>query len=234
MYSYLTVVPEPVVPKDFEESVENNNYYKFSHPDIVKGMFDRMQYEVDIQSGKSMRAKPMQPLLKTLSKKIYGLYLLPSYLNVIFTDQNISSDSQLTALASSNNTVFVSHYCLEESKVPGILREKYYFIWDWRNEFVVANKFVYIYDFPYHFNAYDEIIGLDLFAVILFGNKKIFSNNNPSRFHTVYGWSAEYDLSAIIADDIIGKLEQTGILGRWNKVESIFKLLDSWKEIMGW
>ncbi|CAL8130354.1 unnamed protein product [Orchesella dallaii] len=231
MYSYLTVVPEPVVPKDFEESVENDNYYKLSHPEIVKGIFDRMQHEFDSQSGKYIVAKPTQPLLESLSKKIYALYLLPGYLNHFFTDQNITRDSQLTALASSNNTVFVSRYCLEESEVPGILIEKYYFISDCRNEFVVANKFVYIYDFPYHF---DEIIGLDLFAAILFGNKKIFSNNNPSRFHIVYGWSAEYDLSAIIADDIIGKLEQTGTLSRWNKVESIFKLLDSWKEIMGW
>ncbi|CAL8130350.1 unnamed protein product [Orchesella dallaii] len=231
MYSYLTIVPGPVVPKDFEESVENDNYYKFSHPDIVKGIFERMQYEVDNQSGKYIIAKSTHQLLQSLSKKIYALYLLPSYFTIIFTDQNIPSDSQLTALASSNNTILVGRHCLEDKDDP---QNKYIFVSDCGNEFVVANKFVYIYDFPYHFNAYHEIIEVDLFAGILFGNKKLFSNNQPSRFHAVYGWSAEYDLSAILADDIIGKLEQTGILGKWNKVQSILKLLESWKEIMGW
>ncbi|CAL8130346.1 unnamed protein product [Orchesella dallaii] len=231
MYSYLTVVPEPLVPNDFEESVENDNYYKFSHPDIVKGIFDRMQYEVDNQSGKLIVAKSTHQLLQSLSKKIYALYLLPNDFTFIFADHNISSDSQLTALASSNNTVFVGRHCLDDKDDP---QKKHFYVSDCGNEFVVANKFVYIYDFPYHFNAYHEVIGLDLFAAILFGNKKAFGNNKPSKFHTVYGWSAEYDLSAIMADDIIGKLEQTGILGRWNKAESILKLLESWKEILGW
>ncbi|CAL8127487.1 unnamed protein product [Orchesella dallaii] len=227
----MKIEPEPLFPKDFEEGVENDNYYKLSHPESVKGVFRRIHHELDNKSAQYMMANSTHRVLKSLSKQIYGFYLLPYDFSYVLLDLNISVDSQLTALATHNNKIFVEQICFAVPEEPGTIQ---IFNSECGNEFVVADKFIYVYDFPHHFSAKYDDAGVDVFAAILFGNKKIFSNNKPSMFHILYGWSAAHDLSTFMVDDIVGKLEQTGILSRWKKIATILRLLNSWTRIMEW
>ncbi|CAL8083955.1 unnamed protein product [Orchesella dallaii] len=225
MYSYLTVQPEPSVPQSFEESVLADDYFKFAEPISVQGVFDRMNYEFDNQSQRYVPVNSTNRVLKSLLQKIYSLEIYP--VNSMVAPAHFTEVSQLASLVKHNNTLLVEKFCvwenINEDKV------QYFKSIQCGDEFVVAHKFVYIYSFP--FIGKDESYGVDIFNAILFGNKRVFANNKPSTFPIMNGWFDKHDLSALLADDMVGKLEQAGILGMWKKFQKLFLVLKSWKKI---
>ncbi|CAL8127467.1 unnamed protein product [Orchesella dallaii] len=228
MYSYFTVEPEIIVPQSFEESVQNDNYFKVAELHNVKDIFSKMSYAFNTTTKSHTVTNSTPKVLEGLSKKIYGLKLFPSFMSQI--PKMYLGDAQLTSLAKRINTLFVEKLCASVWINPRQFMNFPTTLCG--NRVIEANRFVYIYNFPDR--ARNGRVGVDIFAAILFGNKKIFANNNPAMFYTVYGWSQTYDLGTIMADDIIGKLGEAGILSRWRKLKTLFVLLNSWKRILGW
>ncbi|CAL8084058.1 unnamed protein product [Orchesella dallaii] len=231
MYSHLTVEPKYKVPQSLEEGVLNDNYYKLAEPHIVSGVFLRMSYEYSNTTQKYTVTRSTHQLLRNLAKKIYSLELLPMFFEMdVLEYENFSAESQLTSLANHNNTLFVETYRVSTPLNP----EKFqnYDVGPFGSELVVADKFVYIFSDPV--DVKHESTGGDLFNIILFGNKTLFKNNEPSVFHTMNGYFAMHDLATEMAEDIVGKLEQAGILRRWKRFDNFLWLLTSWKETMGW
>ncbi|CAL8084055.1 unnamed protein product [Orchesella dallaii] len=228
MYSHLTVEPKYQVPQSFDEGVLNANYYTLAEPHIVSGVFHRMSYDYNNTTQKYIVTNFTHQLLRNLAKRIYTLELLPIFLDVAYT--NVSTESQLTSLANHNNTLFVEKLCVLAH--VDVQKYGYFRLSPCKSEFVVADKFVYIFGDPVIVK--DDSTGVDIFTTVLFGNKLMFKNNEPSVFHTMKGWVATHDLATEMADDIGGKLEQAGILNKWRQLQNFFLLLKSWRNTREW
>jgi len=161
-----------------------------------------------------------------LTSKIFSVNLLEG-LSDEPTEFVIALDdiplNQIKGLNSHNNTIYVECMCIKTVQhnrtnldVCG-------------GKFALANRFVYIYTHPINFLPTLE--ATDVLAVVLYGGKRVYGNNNPSVLTTLNGWVSESDLSAVLADEILGKLEQSGITKRWRVFTQVFGVLKLWKKI---
>ncbi|CAL8112439.1 unnamed protein product [Orchesella dallaii] len=226
IYSHLTVEPEMAIPRNPESCVHDAKFYKLGSEHDVNEVFSRMRYQYDEVLDKYVISNSTHPLLKLLSENIYMVQLLvvKNDFDYMFST---SPPYQIKLLHNHNNTVYAEQLCLDN----GRRRDNYqnYETLSCRSDLLQANKFVYIYNFPFNGQNFKE--QLDFFATILFGGKRAFGNNHPSMFNTLKGWAGAADFSSELADEIVGKLEESGILMRWRTLEIILFLLKSWKGI---
>ncbi|CAL8112437.1 unnamed protein product [Orchesella dallaii] len=226
MYSHLTVEPEMAIPRNLKDCVRDTKFYKLGSEYDVTEVFSRMRYEYDETMGNHVISNSTHPLLKRLSETIYLVQLLVEKIGFDYFFST-SPPYQIKLLHNHTNTLYAEQLCLDDKHRQN--NNQKYEIINCRNNVVEANKFVYIYTFPFDEPNFED--GLDFFATILFGGKRVFGNNHPPMFNTLNGWAGAADFSTEIADDIVGKLEESGILIRWKTLEVILFLLKSWKRI---
>ncbi|CAL8128323.1 unnamed protein product [Orchesella dallaii] len=225
VYSFLTVEPELVLPQSFEDCLNETTFFKLGSSYGVHEVFARLSYEYDEDKKIYNASNSTLPSLRLLSQTIYMVQLLeePDLLSPRFEADAIPL-YQIKLLHNHSNTLYAEHLCLHASfdnRYPGI---------DFcEGQNIKTNRFVYIYNSPVIEQT--DKNAMEVFAVILFGGKRVYGNNNPPVFNSLRGWVGVPDLSTQIVDDIAGRLEESGILMRWRTFENILFLLDSWKNI---
>jgi len=229
MYSYLTIEPDPKIPQTFVESVSNEKFHKFAEPADVTKVSSLINYELNNNTRKFFMTNTTNRLLKLLATKMYSLTLFKEISEWVpdLDKADPVPPFQINLLQNSNNTMFVQRECIVPLKRPNSKLKPNAVIC--KDEYVVANSFIYIYSYPIQIQNLNN--KMEVYSAILFGNKLVFGNNEPPSFTTLHGWYAAPDLTAEMADDIVGRLQQSGIIKVWRNLQHTVVLLRSWKKI---
>ncbi|CAL8105597.1 unnamed protein product [Orchesella dallaii] len=225
-YSYLTIEADVPVPKSFEECVSDINFHKFAEYNDAIDVFSRMSYFYDETQNKLLILNSTHKLLRKLAKNIYNLKLLADgFWNEFELDDSVPY--QIRTLANHSNNVYIHTMSVKAFPESGnhysqvVLSEE--------REMVTANQFAYIYSYP--LSIRDDDTGVEVFAVMLFGGKRGFRNYELQMFNILRGWVGEADISTVIADEMVGKLEQSGILLKWKTTTNAMIILRSWRRL---
>ncbi|CAL8105510.1 unnamed protein product [Orchesella dallaii] len=220
-YSYLTLEADVPVPNSFEECVNDINFYKFAEYNDAIDVFSRMSYSYDETQNKLFILNSTHKLLTKLSKSMYSLKLLE---DGSWNEFDPTVPYQIRTLA---NNVYVD--TMSVKPVPESATHYSQVVMSEESVMVTTNRFAYIYNYP--LSIRDDDTGVEFFAVMLFGGKRGFSNYELHMFNILRGWVGEADISTVIAYEMVGKLEQSGILLKWKTTTNAMNILRSWRRL---
>ncbi|CAL8105521.1 unnamed protein product [Orchesella dallaii] len=223
-YSYLTLEAAVPVPNSFEECVSDINFHKFAEYNDGIDVFNRMSYSYDETQNKLFILNSTHKLLRKLSKSIYNLKLLE---DGSWNGFDPTVPFQIRTLANHSNNVYVD--TMSVKPVPESATHYSQVVMSEESVMVTANRFAYIYNYP--LSIRDDDTGVEVFAVMLFGGKRGFRNYELQMFNILRGWVGEADISTVMADEMVGKLEQSGILLKWKTTTNAMNILSSWRRL---
>ncbi|CAL8105606.1 unnamed protein product [Orchesella dallaii] len=225
-YSYLTIEADVPVPNSFEECVSDINFHKFAAHNDAIDVFSRMSYFYDESQNKLLILNSTHKLLRKLAKNIYNLKLLADgFWNEFELDDSVPY--QIRALANHSNNVYI--HTMSVNAFPESGNHYSQVVLSEEKQMVTANQFAYIYSYP--LSIRDDDTGVEVFAVMLFGGKRVFRNYELQMFNILRGCVGEADISTVIADEMVGKLEQSGILLKWKTTTNAMIILRSWRRL---